>query len=61
MEQTLTPPPPSSSSFLRGGKKMARCQSIITALRAVSSIESYTTSPYFRRIFATGMHNLEER
>ena len=30
-------------------------------LRVVSSIKPYATSPYFRRIFALGVRNLEER
>jgi hypothetical protein len=61
MEQTSTPPPPSSSSFSRSGEKRVWCQSILVALRAVASMESYSTLPYFRHIFATEMHNLEER
>ena len=61
MEQTLTPPPPSSSSFSRGGKTTVRRQSFLAVLRTVSSIKPYATLPYFRRIFATGMRNLEKR
>ncbi len=61
MEQTLTAPPPSSSSVLRGGELTVQHQSILRGLCAVHSIKPYATLPYFRRIFAMGMHNLEER
>ena len=65
------PPPPSSSSspsyyspssHSRGNETTtARRPSVLAALRAVSTIEPYAMSPYFRRIFASGMRNLEER
>ena len=62
MEQTSTAPPLSPlSSFLRRGETTARRQSVLAALCAVSSIEPYATSQYFRHIFATGMCKLEER
>ena len=55
----LPPPPPFCAGVRRRGGANPSSQRFVH--RAVSSIESYATSPYFRRIFAMGMGNLEER
>lgn len=53
----LRPPSSSSSSFsTRASGDSVR---VIAILRAVSMIEPYVSSPYFQRIFTSGLRNLE--
>ena len=53
----LRPPSSSSSSFSTHAS--GDSTRVIAILRAVSMIEPYVSSPYFQRIFTSGLRNLE--